>query len=790
MKKFNFFIKKSLVSFYRTPLGQRCWNYAVKQINRPFLEKAITKALSDRKFQENRIDSPFPLHNLSIDKNSKHALVVFPFLGENAASNVIRDHCKKMREVGYVVHALHYSTVADVANEACFDTLHFIKADSSKFGNWNIHKNSDLFERNEIDDWITEDLLKFVEFLDMYYHFDVCVCNYNFLSACLEVLRDCQHKIIFTHDTFVRRNKKLFDAGTPVQNFYFSCSEEEEKKGLSRAHVILAIQDQEADFFSKRLGLENVSTLPYIPEKCSNDNAPKTERTNVTTSNRELIVGYLAGPHYPNVVALKKFLENFPKTERVKLLIGGGISVFFNSDEGRNIEVLGRVNSLDEFYSKCDLCINPDTLVSGLKIKTLEAMVYGLPVICTEASSTGLGSLENLHNLRTEKDVALSVLKLADSPESLRELKKQSELIVSRLRDKYSSYAFFSELYSDSLLKKFFDLKPEKFLRPKVSVILPCYKVEKYLKQAILSVCSQTLKEIEIIPVDNGSPDSTGRIIEELASLDERIVPVTIPVNKGYGGAINEGLKRAKGEYISIVEPDDWISPNMLETLYKSSDYGRRDVVKAGFFKHFTDGKTFEKNLFFDLTDHSNFEYMEVNSDMPEIVLGESSIWSAIYKRSFLEKNKIEMARTPGASYQDLIWKFSVYSATKKIKLIKSSFYHYRVHTQNSSSKSDSQPLIVYTNFELINQDLKLRGEWDKWGRLSTAHFYLDLVFHEDRLSPKVLPQFYKYGQIVLEKLEKQGMGIEKMSFPPLIEPYVFGKVFPVIKRIKDFKTE
>ena len=114
---------------------------------------------------------------------------------------------------------------------------------------------------------------------------------------------------------------------------------------------------------------------------------------------------------------------------------------------------------------------------------------------------------------------------------------------------------------------------------------MPTYRVEPYFEQALLSVVDQTLRDIEIIPVDDGSPDNCGAIMDAYATKDPRIKPIHQP-NGGYGKAINAGLYAATGEYIAIVETDDWIEPDMLETLYSAAKKGDHPIVKGSFYKH------------------------------------------------------------------------------------------------------------------------------------------------------------------------------------------------------------
>ena len=112
---------------------------------------------------------------------------------------------------------------------------------------------------------------------------------------------------------------------------------------------------------------------------------------------------------------------------------------------------------------------------------------------------------------------------------------------------------------------------------PCVSIILPCYNVELYLRNALDSALNQTLTNIEIIPVDDGSPDNCADIIKEYAKKDPRIKPI-FKQNGGYGTAVNAGLNVAKGEYIAILEPDDYVSEDYYYVLYNEAKKDDLDV--------------------------------------------------------------------------------------------------------------------------------------------------------------------------------------------------------------------
>ena len=116
----------------------------------------------------------------------------------------------------------------------------------------------------------------------------------------------------------------------------------------------------------------------------------------------------------------------------------------------------------------------------------------------------------------------------------------------------------------------------------KVSIIVPAYNAEAYLRQCLDSIISQTLQDIEILCINDGSKDSTLEIMREYAAKDSRLKVIDKP-NTGYGNSMNVGLQMAKGEYIGIVESDDFVKPEMYQVLYEAASKNELDLVKADF---------------------------------------------------------------------------------------------------------------------------------------------------------------------------------------------------------------
>lgn len=170
----------------------------------------------------------------------------------------------------------------------------------------------------------------------------------------------------------------------------------------------------------------------------------------------------------------------------------------------------------------------------------------------------------------------------------------------------------------------------------KVSIVVPCYNVESYINQCIDSIISQTLRDIEIICVNDGSKDHTLEILKEYASKDERIKLID-KQNSGYGDSMNMGMQAACGEYIGIVESDDFVDQRMFEVLYKVAHKHNADVVKSNFWLYW--GETGKDELFeyFD-KDECGFAIKPSSYFDGGIFGRKPSIWSAIYRTNFLRE--------------------------------------------------------------------------------------------------------------------------------------------------------
>lgn len=260
---------------------------------------------------------------------------------------------------------------------------------------------------------------------------------------------------------------------------------------------------------------------------------------------------------------------------------------------------------------------------------------------------------------------------------------------------------------------------------PKVSVVVPIYKVERYLRQCVDSILAQTLHEIEVILVDDGSPDGCPAIVDEYAAKDCRVVAVHQP-NGGYGKAVNHGISLASAPYIGIIESDDWIEPTMYEKLYKRAEETGAELVKCMFWKYDSTVEPAQQNKLYlgriaDLKEAPDAPFQPL-AWLP-IFAFHASLWSNLYRTEFLRQ--IPIIETAGAGYQDLPFIMEVLARAQKMSVVKEPLLHYRVEEgQGSSTTCHDERLL-----RMPDMCLRARKMLEKLGVLSVVKeaFYLQV---------------------------------------------------------------
>ena len=221
--------------------------------------------------------------------------------------------------------------------------------------------------------------------------------------------------------------------------------------------------------------------------------------------------------------------------------------------------------------------------------------------------------------------------------------------------------------------------------KPKVSVVLPIYNVEDYLNEALYSLTIQSLHEMEFICVNDGSTDGSMAIIKEYASLDKRFRIIDKP-NSGYGHSLNKGIDAARGQYLGILEPDDFVPSSMFRALYRIASRNNLDFVKADFYRFTVNEDGSLRKRRFSLTDKQEYYNCLIDpSENIETFKFIMNTWSGIYSLDFLNKYHIRHNETPGASYQDNGFWFQTFCRAKRAWFVNKPYYMNRRDNPNSS---------------------------------------------------------------------------------------------------------
>lgn len=221
----------------------------------------------------------------------------------------------------------------------------------------------------------------------------------------------------------------------------------------------------------------------------------------------------------------------------------------------------------------------------------------------------------------------------------------------------------------------------------KVSVIIPVYNVENYLRQCLDSVVNQTLREIEIICVNDSSTDGSLAILEEYAKKDSRVQVITQP-NAGAGAARNRGMDLAKGEYLSFLDSDDFFEPAMLEKAYNLAEQNRADFVVYKSDQYHTEENKFVPVSWAvreqEIPPYPVFNYRQLTDNVFKVFVGWA--WDKLFSREFVKKHQLRYQEQRTSN--DMLFVFSAIVLAQRISLLPEVLVHQRRDSKDSLSKT------------------------------------------------------------------------------------------------------
>ena len=281
---------------------------------------------------------------------------------------------------------------------------------------------------------------------------------------------------------------------------------------------------------------------------------------------------------------------------------------------------------------------------------------------------------------------------------------------------------------------------------PKVSIILPVYNVESYLRQCLDSIIMQTLEDIEIICVNDGSTDNSLEILQEYKNKDSRIKIIN-QENRGQGVARNIALENITGDYIGFVDPDDYISPNMYKTLYETAIKHNCDIVEESFYikneirnylKKRKNKLNLPKNKIFNYKVKKNYVFS------PNL-----AIWNKLYKTSFIKENDIKFFETKKG--EDIIFTIKSRVLASKIVYIDNADYYYRIKKDNvPKSYKNTSPI------DELNRQIKFLDTIKN--ALIEDKIYELIKYDFENYSIQKLKEKYKILQIKDQKIFEQAL--------------------------------
>lgn len=309
---------------------------------------------------------------------------------------------------------------------------------------------------------------------------------------------------------------------------------------------------------------------------------------------------------------------------------------------------------------------------------------------------------------------------------------------------------------------------PENKGIPKVSVVVPIYNTEAYLRQSLDALCGQTLKEIEIICVDDGSKDSSPDILREYANRDARIKVIS-KANSGYGHSVNVGIDAASGEYLAIAEPDDYVTSEMYETLYNTAKEHCVPLVKCDWELFWEKNSKETRRERWRLVPGTESTVVFPPKENPVMIADASGIWAAVYSLAWLRKNNIRCLETAGASFQDTSFVVKSYLCAGEMAFVPKPFVSYRQSNPNSSINAGSaKAFCVFREFDEIIDYCKKHLIFDRQNKAlvlkkikATGQWNVE-CFTGD-IKSKVKRKLKKYFRMLLEEFPER---------PPEIAPH------------------
>ena len=323
----------------------------------------------------------------------------------------------------------------------------------------------------------------------------------------------------------------------------------------------------------------------------------------------------------------------------------------------------------------------------------------------------------------------------------------------------------------------------ELIMQPLVSVIVPVYKVEEYLPRCLDSLCRQSLKNIEILLIDDASPDQCGRICEQYAAKDPRFKVIHHTENKGLSAARNTGIRQAIANYLMFVDSDDWVHEDFCKEAYECAVHNKADLVMFG-YQHVREKHFYNKSNNLIRTDSDGPIPLEEAINLTFTEFG-TVAWNKLYSRTLFNNIKYPEGQVfeDSATTYKLIWNASQIYCIKKV-------LYYYCQRGGSITKRNYTKRIVQEKFKVCWQECCDLSSWGFWSKnfesykISTALFYCIAsplnytdpyyaISADILLNTKKIPPSLTWKRIILVKLFQCSPNLFNIIFFYTLNKYI-----------------
>lgn len=300
----------------------------------------------------------------------------------------------------------------------------------------------------------------------------------------------------------------------------------------------------------------------------------------------------------------------------------------------------------------------------------------------------------------------------------------------------------------------------------KASVIVPCYNVERFLAKCLDSIINQTLRDIEIICVNDCSSDKTPEILEAFSKKDERIKIINHEKNRGLSAARNSGMSKALGDYIAFVDSDDYIDKTMLEKLYNKAEKTESELVIGNVNLYFEDTgtcKVFRDTRFFTFLSGRVFTLTEYPALVSCI-----AAWDRLYKRELIERGGLLFPE--GVVYEDQPFSIKAMLLAKKITVVNEPLYYYRKNAGGSitdnEKKNDKYKFDFLKITELTKDFMKSVGAYGILRKEYMKYQFLAAAVHQSNIrDKKSFKLFFKRMLEITSQKDLEALAAAKLDY-------------------------